>query len=330
MTPFINKREKTSEEFYAEGISFNKKNMPGPAMNAFKKCIGCKEIESPNACYNLAKIYMRLNDYSAAYEYCVEAIRLKPNYIEALYYIAHILNFIKSPLDELKKRIETFLPSVSVDYTIIADIFYMEGYYKTALEYIDKYEETNVITDNIELSKVKCLMRCSRYYKCIQCINTIPEDNLYFFKIMMYKIICLVLINKYEAIWKIINRFSYGRINNYNKKILSVYTQFNNLVTGSNNVILCEDENDLIYTSCIFEICDILLVNKEFDYFEKALNLLNLINDKSVLLQLGKLYYKYGYIELSKKEIIRSIKFFNVIDEKGLDILKGSTVDSLV
>jgi tetratricopeptide (TPR) repeat protein len=321
MPPTINKEEKIPESYYAEGLSFNRINMLGPAIKSFKKCIEYKEIDSHKACYNLAKIYIKLKDYSAAYEYCTEAIILKPNYIEALYYIAHILKVIKTPLNELKKRITSFFSSIPFDYTIIADIFYMEGYYEIALEYINKYEASNVITDNIELFKVKCLMRCSRYDKCIQFINTISEDNLYFFKVMMYKIICLVLINKYEVIWKITNRFGYGRLNNYNKKVLSVYMQFYNLIIESDTSILCEDENDLTYTSCIFEIYDILLVNKEFDCFERALELLNLISDKSVLLQLGKLYYKYGYIELSKKEIIRSMKLFNVMDSEGLDIL---------
>jgi hypothetical protein len=35
------------------------------------------------------------------------------------------------------------------------------------------------------------------------------------------------------------------------------------------------------------------------------------------------LYYKYGYRELGKKEILRSIKELEVFDEEGLNILKG-------
>ena len=86
--------------------------------------------------------------------------------------------------------------------------------------------------------------------------------------------------------------------------------------------VLSENENENGFTAPIFDICEILIVNKQLDKFEKALNLLNLISDKSVLLQLAKVYYKHGYIDMAKKEVIRSIKLFDVFDAEALDILK--------
>ena len=50
--------------------------------------------------------------------------------------------------------------------------------------------------------------------------------------------------------------------------------------------------------------------------------MLNLIDNKFALLYLGKLYNNYGYIDIAKKEIIRSIKEFDIYDNEGLDILK--------
>jgi len=35
---------------------------------------------------------------------------------------------------------------------------------------------------------------------------------------------------------------------------------------------------------------------------------LNVVDTRYALLYLGKLYYRYGYIDLAKKEILRSIK----------------------
>lgn len=313
--------EKISEQCFNEGLRFIQLHLPGPAIRVLKKCIECKKTESHKACYELAKIYVKLEDFESAYEYSREAMRLNPKYIQALYYIAHILKLRNIPMADQKIRMEAFILEGSLDYIILADIFYMEEYYETALEYIEKYEAKKILSDNIKLSKVKCLLRSSRYNECIQYINTIPENDLYYFKLMMYKIICLVLSNEYELIWKIINKFSYARLNSYNKKILNVYIQFYNIVTDSGTTILCEDENNFDHTEIIFELLDILLVNKEFYYFEKALHLLNLISDKSVLLQLGKLYYKHEYFELAKKEIIRSIKLFDVIDVEGIEVL---------
>src|SRR5690606_21557088 len=101
-----------------------------------------------------------------------------------------------------------------------------------------------------------------------------------------------------------------------------VYKQLLNIFTNNPTTVLSEDENEKYYTSIIFEVCEIFLINKEFDKFEKALNLFNLISDKTVLLQLGKLYYKYGYADMAKQEIIRSVKMFEEIDGEGIDILK--------
>ncbi|MCW6108259.1 hypothetical protein [Clostridium sporogenes] len=79
----------------------------------------------------------------------------------------------------------------------------------------------------------------------------------------------------------------------------------------------------LDFTPVIMQICEVMLINKEFNKFEKSLNLLNLISDQSVLLNLGKLYFKYGYKEMAKREIIRSIKMFEVIDKEGANILES-------
>jgi tetratricopeptide (TPR) repeat protein len=312
------------DEYYAEGLQLQQLNMIGLAIKSFKKCVECEDDNSHKACYELSKIYTKLQDFDVAKEYCVKAMSIKSNYMEALYFIAHILNLLKTPIDELKKGIESFFYDGTIDYAVMSHLFYMEGLFETALEYISKYEKEKGFSDGIKFLKVKCLIRTSRYEECIKCINTIPENSLYFLNTMMYKMLCLIVTSKYDLIWRILNKLNLRSLGRYNKKVLSVCTQFYNIVLDNPTCILCEDENDLDYTACIFEICDILLVTKEFYYFDKALGLLNLISDKSVLLQLGKLYYKYGYLDLAKKEIIRSIKLFGVIDINALDILSQS------
>lgn len=322
MLQFLSEKEKVVENYYKTGLMYKESNMPGPAVNAFKRCIECKEEYSHKACYELAKIYTKFQDLDTAYEYCTKALMLKECYMEVIYYVVHILKLMKMPINELKKIVEDLFYTISIDYSIIAHIFYMEGLYEIALQYLNKYEEKNRISDGIRFLKIKCLIRLYDYNECIEYLNTVSQNSVYFFKTMMYKVLCYILTNKYDLIWDIFNKFDTNRLGNYNKKMLLVYMQFYNFIMNYPVVILCEEENDLDYSSHIFEVCEILLVNKEFDYFEKALNLLNLINDKSVLLQLGKLYYKYGYTELAKKEIIRSIKLFEIIDTDGLEILK--------
>lgn len=312
---------------YEKGLVFSKQNMPGLAIKSFKKSISSEEPNIHKAYYELSKIYLSLNDFDSAYTYCMESIKQKSNFIDALYYLVHILSKTQIPISDMQYKIESLFPSTPLDYGFIADIFYIERHYDTALIYIKKYEEKLTLTDNLKLLKVKCILRLCKYKECIQYINTITEDSLYYFKIMMYKVLCLILCGEYNLAGYLLDSLSkntsYNILSNYNQKVLNVYIQLHNIFTSKSTSILTEDESDVHYASCIFEICELLLATKEFDSFEKSLELLNLTNDKSVLLQLGKLYYKYGYMELAKNEIIRSISLFDVISSDSLEILSS-------
>jgi len=50
--------------------------------------------------------------------------------------------------------------------------------------------------------------------------------------------------------------------------------------------------------------------------------MLNMVNEKDVLLKLGKLYFRHGAYKLAEEELTRSMKLFDVIDDEGLMILK--------
>lgn len=76
------------------------------------------------------------------------------------------------------------------------------------------------------------------------------------------------------------------------------------------------------YVDNVFEILEMLLEKKEYVIFEKAVRLLNTVNDRSILLKLGKLYYKHGFREMAKNELMKSIKFFDVMDKEGFRILE--------
>ncbi|MCY6482743.1 glycosyltransferase [Clostridium aestuarii] len=319
--------------YYIRGIIYNEQNKPTLAIKSFKKCIQIAETpaflksiygtEGFRSLDELSRIYMNLKDYDTAYKYCIETIKSKPDYLLPLYNIAHILKEKNTPIGEFKNKIEGFFTDFPREYPFIADIFYNEGYYKTALEYIEKFEEKKELPQELIFFKAKCLVRAGRVDECIK-IDSISEDSLFYLQFSMYKVICFIITDKCDLALLTLNQFNDSNLSDYDRKKLQVYKQLVNLFANRQTFILCEDENEKYYTAFIFEIYEILLINKKFDKFEKALSLLNLISDKSVLTQLGKLYYKYGYIDMAKKEIIRSIKMFEVMDVEGLDILKIS------
>ncbi|MCY6353847.1 tetratricopeptide repeat-containing glycosyltransferase family 2 protein [Clostridium sp. ZS2-4] len=317
--------------YYLRGIIYNEQNKSLLAIKAFEKCIELGEApvllksiygtEGFRSLDELSRIYIRLKDYDTAYKYCIETIKSKPDYLAPLYSIAHILKEKNTPIDEFKNKIEGFFSDFPREYSFIADLFYNVGHYETALKYIEKLEAKIELPQELMFFKAKCLIRTAKFDECIK-IDTIPRNSLLYVQLFMYKVICFIMTNKYDSASIKIDSFNDSNLFDYDKKMVQVYKQLVNLFINKATSILADDENEKDYTSTIFEICEIFLIDKKFDEFEKALDLLNLISDKSVLLQLGKLYYKYGYIDMAKKEIIRSIKLFEVMDAEGLDILK--------
>ncbi len=323
---------KFTDLYFFKGSIYKSMERPTLAIKAWEKCIELGEPPSElkllygtgsfKAMYELANIYMEMKDYHTSYRYFNDTIKLKPDLIISVYKIAHILKEENVHIDEFKKILELFFNDTVKAYSIIADICYSEGYYETGLEYINKCEESNIISEDILLLKAKCLVRIGAFEQCIK-MNFIPNNQSYYLTSAMYKVISAILLNEKLLVFYIIDCIKENSLQGYSKKTLEVCNQLLNMFYDKATLVLSEDESEKEYTAIIFEILEILLINKKFDEFYTAINLLNLISDKSVLLQLGKLYYKHGYIEMSKKEIIRSIKDFEIYDKEALNILKN-------
>ena len=206
-------------------------------------------------------------------------------------------------------------------YGIIADLFYDVAYYKVALEYINKWENSGVITENAKILKTKCLIRSGEFEKYIN-LNDLDEKNRNYLSFSMYKVLSGILLNKYDYSLSVINSFKEENLSDYDKKKFEVYSELVKLFKKESPKILSKDENEKEYMSIILEILEILLINNKFGELKIAVNLLNLVDNRVALLYLGKLYYKNGYIDIAKQEILRSIKEFDIYDNEALDILR--------
>lgn len=322
----------STDIYYLKGIIYEIQGKYTMAIRVFEKCIKIgnppPEIkfiygtESFKSSYELANIYMKLKDYKSAFKYYEDTIRAKRDSVECVYNICHILKEEKRPIEEIKTIIERLFSEYPKAYQIIGDIFFSEGYYEVALEYERKCEEAGIANEDLKMFKSNCLLRTGNYDECIK-MNSMTKESIYYINFVINKVTAFVLNEQYEEAEKLLESIKEDEINRGNKKEVEVYEQFINLFEGKKIKVLSEDEKEKGYTNIIFKICDIFLINKEFDKFELSLELLNLISDKNVLNILGELYYKHGYIEMAKKEILRSIKLFDVYDNYGLDILKA-------
>jgi len=321
---------KFTDLYFFKALVFKDMNMPTLQIKALEKCIELGEAPPQLKCfygtgsfkayYELGNAYLKLKDYDTAYNYYIEAMKSKPDFITPVYQIAYILKNSNTPLEDFKKIIGGFFDDSQKANLILTNLFYDEGYYEAALDYIKKYEQTTVITEDLVLIKAKCLLMTGAFNKCLA-LNDPDEKNSKHLYFSMYKVISSILTNNYNNALSILNHFKQDTLSQYDIKLFKVYSQFTNLFTKKPISNLSEDENERDYLDIILEILEILLINNKFSEFKVAVNLLNLINNKFILLGLGKLYYKYGYIEFAKKEIIRSIKEFEVYDAEGLEIL---------
>jgi tetratricopeptide (TPR) repeat protein len=317
--------------YFFKSLVYRDLGKPTLQIKSLEKCIELGEPRSQlkffygsgsfKAYYELGNAYMSLNDYDAAYSYYIDAIKSNPDFIDSYYCISHILKKKHTSLNEFKSTVLNLFSDFPSSYATIADIFYNEGFYKISLEYIENCEHLGIATEDLTMLKAKCFVRTSAFDECIN-MDTTNKWSPFYVHLSMYKVLSSLLINNHNNAFSIIHALEEDTLSEYNKKLLYVYTELVKLFKNEPTSMLSEDENEKDYIIIILEICEILLVNNKFDELKTAVNLLNLINNNSALLYLGKLYNNYGYIDIAKKEIIRSIKEFEIYDSVGLDILK--------
>lgn len=321
---------KFTDLYFFKALIHRDMNKPTLQIKALERCIELGEAPSELKCfygtgsfkayYELGNAYLKLNDTDTAYNYYIKAMKAKSDFICPLYQISFILKNKDTPLDDFKKIIEGFLPDNPRSYLTISDLFLNLGYYETALEYIKRYEEIEIIPEDLILIKARYLAFSGLFEECTA-VNNTNEKNPSYLYVSMYKLLSNLLTDNYGNAISLLNSFKEEDLSGLNKKLLKVYTQLIKLFAKEPTEMLSEDENEKEYYAIILEILEIMLRNNKIDKFETAVKLFNLISNKFALLYLGKLYYKYGYLELAKKEIIRSIKEFEVYDVEALDIL---------
>ncbi|AAK81239.1 TPR-repeats containing protein [Clostridium acetobutylicum EA 2018] len=299
--------------YYEKGIMYKRKNFMGPAVKCFEEARKLEEKVGSKASLELAKIYAYFKDYEEAYKYCKEAIS-KSNYIEAYYLMVRILLLSNTPINEILKK----AGKVKIHNSLLADIFCFEGNYEVALKIIDTCLKEDEVTRDLELIKIKCLLKLKQYDKCKDYIDNFSQSYLYFFKIRMYKVICCVLLEEYRLAWKIIDEFDYKKLSLYNKNKLKAYINFYNAALDIRGIT--PHENDEEYYSCIFEIIDILLATKEIKCLKKLIQTISKYDGG--YLELAELYSNYGYVSEAKKLIVLYIKKFEVVNNKMIYILQ--------
>lgn len=305
---------------FLRGMLHHRLGQHSLALTSFKKCIEMGEpplldrfitgVGGFKAYYAMGEVYYEMMDYQNAVNCYINSLRLNLLNKVILYRLADAYFNVYDEKDA-KNKVMSHFDNSSESYVILSDIFFSKSKYEFALECINKamYSIKNNITYYI---KGKILMYMHKYNDAIKIFDMI-EKGEYLNEGVIDNIICRLIIgDNIEKPMEVLSEISPDEYN--------VYLNLNSILKGEGYVSF-DAEKSRIYSDIIFFILDRFLELQEFELFEKTLNMLNLVDDKDVLLRLGKLYFKNGVYKLAKEELTRSMKLFGVMDNEGRSML---------
>lgn len=327
---------RSTDLLYIKGTSYHKQKKYTLGIRSFLQCLEMGEpppelkfvlgVGTYRALMALGNIYMELKDYEQAYIYYKKALESKELGIQPLYHIMEVWKGQKLPVKEQKQRMEAAFPNIQESLTVIADLFFRSEQYEAALGYLTAHELLGKkVTDLIRLQKGKCLIFSKKYEDCAAAMDEISSDGEEYIGGMLLKALSLILmgrIDEGQQEIELLKSLQLPEEKPREYKKLKVYEAFLSCSQNQPCEALCEKGTDRDYVEEIFALLKVLLHNQELSLFEKALGLLNLLEDHTVLAQLGKLYYEYGLYKMAREELMRSIKLFQYINKEGCRILE--------
>jgi glycosyltransferase involved in cell wall biosynthesis len=267
----------------------------------------------------LGEIYYYMEDYDCAIESYSAALKYNKAPIPALYKLIKTLCIKKTSPSTLAKKLEEIKKYCPDKFhSIVYDVLFQEKYYKSALSYIKQLELASGVTTQTVYYKALCKIFLKQFNSAYKILEAIKHDPEYQTRVICSQALCRTLKKEYSKASALL----LGENVPLNDVMINVYMQFNNLMELGNPRALSEDEESSVkYTAVIFDLLKILIRQKEFEVFERALGLLNCVSDKTVLLKLAKLYYEEDHFGLACQEFMRSIKEFDLIDTEGANML---------
>lgn len=324
---------------YLRGTIYLDSNRYTLAIDSFNECLSLgdnvSDIKFINNCgsinplISLGNLYFKLEDYKKSLLYYEKALNLdNNNNINLLYNISEILNKLiinKKDIPEYLFKYfsdKNYLPNI----IFICNILIKENLIDESLNLISKFDKSE-----INLIDINYIYASISFYK-----KDFDKSLEYFNKLFIYKDISnnnnnIIINNLFEESSKLL--FIIYLIKNPKK--LTIPLNIIKKYCSSSSYNLYENLYNIYLNKSPFEINDNtkeiliesesffnkLILIKEFDLFQELIEILNYINDESVLITLAKVYKSNNLIDLAYETTLESIKRFNYIDISGLEIL---------
>lgn len=318
----------TELEYFRALIFFNQLKYT-IAIKHFEKCIAMGEsrlylnmVEGAGtyrAKFLLGEIYFRMEDYKAAIGWYKASVSNRRDFTPALVKLYMALCRERPDNGRLEKSIGRLHRNCGLKpANVLFDVLICEKYYELALKYIARLGKETGAKAYLSYYESVCGLMLKKYKEAYAAADRAKADREYLVRAVCLQALSRALQGDISGAGILLGACS----SDSEDKLLKVYGSFISLLATGDNIILSDNETEsIIFSTLIFDLLKILIRLHEFSAFEKALNMLNSVNDKTVLLKLAKLYYNEGCYELACQEFKRSVKLFDVMDFEGADML---------
>lgn len=322
----------TDVEFLRGGI-YHKLGHITKAIRSFQHCIELGEppstlnflmgVGSYKAYYALGNVFHQVSDYDEALKCYNQTLLIKNDFYDAIIKIGDILTKIYKTSDDIKKNLEQFFDlNNPLNYSNMEEVLFSAKQYQLALEYANSALANDIRVSYMTYKKAMCMYNLKLYAEAIKEFEKIDPDNTNYLDSQIMLFICYSILDKFDAAENVLSTI---KSTDNSSKIYQTFTCLNNIFKSKDKETLCEDvQESNEYLPIITNILDAFLRVKEFDKFEKALELFNCIESNNALLELAKLYDKHGLTKMAVSEIKRSISIFDKLDEESAYILYRS------
>lgn len=318
----------TDYEFYRANIYYLQRKYSA-AIESANKCISMGEspvllkevsgVATYRPYYLLGTIYLSIGDYDGAYKCYDEVLKLNPKFVDAIYKIFEVMISKNIPIDEIQKNLESYFNNIDQEILfLLSKVFYIENKFDIALKYVEKAEIFNQNLLKINFYKGLYLFYLGNFKEALENLYKV-KDGDYYNNSTYCSILCELFTKNYE---QANNLLQITEMFNEPEETM-VYKTLISILKDNEYPLLAENkEKSQKFIKPIFNLLEVILRANCFNEFKETVQLLNLIDDDSIFMLLGKLYYKYGYYDFAYKEFIRSINIYEKIDPDALCMMK--------
>ncbi|MHB8172078.1 MAG: glycosyltransferase, partial [Thermincolia bacterium] len=278
---------------------FNQCLQMGTSGNQYQAQMGVGDFK---AWIGQGQAYEKFGELAKAVNCYTNALKINKKALLALVHLGALL-IPREPVEQVKKYLEDLVDLQNPDTLIVLSQIFNEGkHFAVALEYITKVLEIKSSDTAFNL-KGGYLTNLKRYSEAMDCFTQVGAESKYYPQATVNKAFCAMLLDEYPLAEKIlVNLVQYS---DYSASAITYQALIKGFQGISDNIEPLRKNQETVLAT-LWDITEKLLQLEEYNKFENCINLIAIVESKQLALKLGKLYYRYGYIDSAVEDLLKS------------------------